>query len=527
MIRYFTKFKCEIISMILLPAFFISCSNDKVVDNEDDSGGNIEDLTNPVLKNLQDEFNYYYGLFDSLEINLKEKDSVRVQYIYGELGEAQRKSGNYSEAIIFLKKALDYSKPKYKLELSRIYLGLSSTHYEIFIHQPEKKNLLDTSFRYAEKSLELSLKLKDSLLISSGLNLIGAANIHRKNYSSALHFLKKAYVLSTAAGKSDLSAMLNIAYLYNAIRMPDSALFYANEAYILSVASENIIFIGISLERLTEIYSSLGDLASARKANNELVELKSRKGIYLQSMFMKQLMMSHEQKAKNEIINDLNNDKFFLLRLNWLLVFALSALIIAVILVFYLLRQKKRLIRSEHELHELNKKQDALKIENMSLEMKNLEWEKKSLIQSKEYSESVLANKLISMTQLESFLLMLQDEINERKRKLKNQRAIELFNEVEQLITRRVKGDMWQDFELIYKSSKSSFGNVLEEKHPDLTANEKRLCYLIAMNLTTKEIANISHKTYRSVEMARFRLRKKFNLEKDEDLYGYLNSLVK
>ena len=42
------------------------------------------------------------------------------------------------------------------------------------------------------------------------------------------------------------------------------------------------------------------------------------------------------------------------------------------------------------------------------------------------------------------------------------------------------------------------------------------------MNLSTKEIANLSHVTARAIEMSRYRLRKKLGLKKEMNLIDFL-----
>jgi DNA-binding CsgD family transcriptional regulator len=68
----------------------------------------------------------------------------------------------------------------------------------------------------------------------------------------------------------------------------------------------------------------------------------------------------------------------------------------------------------------------------------------------------------------------------------------------------------------------ASWVKNLTEKHPNMTSSELKLCALIRMNLGSKEIADISHQTYDSIRVARTRLRKKLNINKNETLIGYL-----
>lgn len=62
----------------------------------------------------------------------------------------------------------------------------------------------------------------------------------------------------------------------------------------------------------------------------------------------------------------------------------------------------------------------------------------------------------------------------------------------------------------------------LIQLHPNLTTNEKRLCYLIVSGLGSKEISGVLAKNYRAVEMARHRLRQKLALDKEQGLEEYL-----
>jgi DNA-binding CsgD family transcriptional regulator len=71
----------------------------------------------------------------------------------------------------------------------------------------------------------------------------------------------------------------------------------------------------------------------------------------------------------------------------------------------------------------------------------------------------------------------------------------------------------------------NNFMKRLREKHPDLSNNERMMCAYLKMNLSTKEIAPLLNISIRGVETIRYRLRKKFELEREDSLIEYLNSL--
>ena len=65
----------------------------------------------------------------------------------------------------------------------------------------------------------------------------------------------------------------------------------------------------------------------------------------------------------------------------------------------------------------------------------------------------------------------------------------------------------------------------LRKLHPDLNQNERLMCAYLKMDLTTKEIAPLLNISVRGVETIRYRLRKKFDLRRENNLTDYLNNL--
>lgn len=75
-----------------------------------------------------------------------------------------------------------------------------------------------------------------------------------------------------------------------------------------------------------------------------------------------------------------------------------------------------------------------------------------------------------------------------------------------------------ENFDLVYEN----YLKRLSEKYPALTVSDKKLCAYLKMNLNSKEIAPLLNMSYRSVEMSRYRLRKKLNLDRETNLTDFL-----
>ena len=65
----------------------------------------------------------------------------------------------------------------------------------------------------------------------------------------------------------------------------------------------------------------------------------------------------------------------------------------------------------------------------------------------------------------------------------------------------------------------------LEQKFPSITKAEKRLCVMLYIDMSSKEISVITNTSIRSVETSRYRLRKKFNLKTDKDIVDFLREI--
>jgi AraC family chitin signaling transcriptional activator len=83
----------------------------------------------------------------------------------------------------------------------------------------------------------------------------------------------------------------------------------------------------------------------------------------------------------------------------------------------------------------------------------------------------------------------------------------------------------WVKFEFHFKKSNPDFFNKLNDLHPHLTPNDIRICAFIKLNIPNKQMASLLNINPKSLEMTRYRLRKKLNLNPGTDLFNYLSKL--
>src|SRR5690606_5252453 len=82
--------------------------------------------------------------------------------------------------------------------------------------------------------------------------------------------------------------------------------------------------------------------------------------------------------------------------------------------------------------------------------------------------------------------------------------------------------DDWKFFEDAFNNADKDFLKRIKARHDNLTHHDLRLCAYLRLNLSSKEIAPLLNISVRSVEMKRYRLRKKFDLPHPDNLTDYI-----
>lgn len=87
------------------------------------------------------------------------------------------------------------------------------------------------------------------------------------------------------------------------------------------------------------------------------------------------------------------------------------------------------------------------------------------------------------------------------------------------------QNDDWEMFKEAFNNADRKFLKKLKKEHPNLSPNDVRLCAYLRLNLSSKEIAPLLNISVRSVEIKRYRLRKKMGLNHDDNLTDYILQL--
>ncbi len=205
----------------------------------------------------------------------------------------------------------------------------------------------------------------------------------------------------------------------------------------------------------------------------------------------------------------------------------LIVLIILIIIIIYQiyiiveLRDKDKLGEFQESIEKYDKQQKALENELKMKNRVNSELEKE--IDEKEKEQKKIALSIIRKNEI---LSRLKVEIERLKAKPEESLKYSDLNTLRVLVIENLNiENERKNFEEYIKELNKSFYKNLEKKYPGLTDNEKKLCSLLRLKLTSKEIASILNITPKSVEVNRYRLRKKMKIGKDEKLSKMIRKL--
>ena len=168
----------------------------------------------------------------------------------------------------------------------------------------------------------------------------------------------------------------------------------------------------------------------------------------------------------------------------------------------------------------LKKSEEEIAIKDLESSKKLIQLKNEKLQIDIESKNRDLAISTMSLIKKNEFL---NDIKNELKNKKENDQDLK---KVIKIIDKNLNNtDDWKLFEEAFNNADKDFLKHIKSIHPSLTPNDLRLCAYLRLNLTSKEIAPLLNISYRSVEVKRYRLRKKINLPHESSLTSYILEL--
>jgi len=164
----------------------------------------------------------------------------------------------------------------------------------------------------------------------------------------------------------------------------------------------------------------------------------------------------------------------------------------------------------------LFKTQQQLELKELENQKQLMKFNNDKLRQDIETKNRELGISTMSLIKKNEFL-------NNIKTELKNAGESKNLKHVVKIIDKNLNNtDDWNLFEEAFNNADKDFLKKIKSNHPALTSNDLRLCAYLRLNLSSKEIAPLLNISPRSVEVKRYRLRKKMGLSHEDSLSDYI-----
>ena len=207
----------------------------------------------------------------------------------------------------------------------------------------------------------------------------------------------------------------------------------------------------------------------------------------------------------------------------------LVLLMLVIAATVYLIRRRILKVRQREKIrHEkrLARKEKLFQAQSALSEKEIMHLRNESLKKEMQHKNKELANVTMHLIQKNKMLTDLKDELSKMLKEYpsdtpERQQVTNLLKKV----NRDLRNEKhWSIFNSYFDEVHQDFLNRLKEKYPDLAPKELRLCAYLRMNLSTKEIAPLMNISVRGVEISRYRLRKKLNLDSNKNLTDFILS---
>ena len=507
-----------------------------------------------VINMIKNQFiialkHFYNALTINQKLKLKHETGISLYHI----GLIKLYLGDYEGAVNFILKSLKIWDERHEIAnqwnsnelIGNVYIKMGNykqalKYHRIALHIRQERMLSDIK-RNGNDSLSPNIKLG----LAYSYNNIAEVYLNLKQYDSAYYYAIKGLKIKTEktsiASRNDVAnSQSNLGNIYCALKKYDSAELmlqkaaqtykatqnksaYAGAMYGLGIlnlhlknygAAKTSFLKGLSAARqvgdkydvekgykhLSDLYASLQDYKSAFKYHqlysqkkDSILNVENQNKI--DELQIKYQIDKKEQRINNQAIEIRQKQKQVLLLV--LIGILLAILLIFTIIFFSILkRQKEKMLRQKNE--------------NLQ---KELELKNKDLVfnVSKILTKNQVINKVAKqlMDKSENF-------------KLSNRK---LIKDIVRELNRSMDENGWHEFEIRFTQVHESFYAKLDQEFPDLTKTERKLCALLKLGMSSKEIATITLIRPESVDTARSRLRKKLGLSTDDSLSGFLKKL--
>ncbi|MFO7369467.1 MAG: inorganic phosphate transporter [Bacteroidales bacterium] len=205
---------------------------------------------------------------------------------------------------------------------------------------------------------------------------------------------------------------------------------------------------------------------------------------------------------------------------------AVLTVLVFTVFVYLIFRQQKARLKMEKDLliqqNQLYHSQKAM----YEMEMRTISVENEALNTKLNAKRKEFMDIALNINEQRLFLEKLSTTVNEINNTTDGTKRSEMLADMALHIRQRMSFSReTKEFYMRVEDIHKDFHLKLKSSFPNLTEFDKRLAGLLRLNLSTKEMAALLNISPKSVEVARYRLKKKLQLNKEQALHDFINNI--
>lgn len=424
------------------------------------------------------------GGLDSLK---KPHPRQRADMLVG-VGRIESLRGNDEAALEPLMEGLEI------FEDQENHLWACITHTEIGYAYLGLDNI-DKGIEHFKKSLEISISSGRKGFEAICYHNLGLANRKKGNLDLAEQFLKKSIDLGKTTANNSVSSLNELGSLSLEKNEPLESIKHHTEAIQLADSIKSLVELKDGYKGRSLAYELNGQYQKALEDKKQFIILNDSIFNSTKSQQIEELRTIYETEKKEQQITLLEQEAKVSKLQKYLLGGGLGLSVLVLGFGFYGVRQKLKRNKAEKAKldAELDFKKKELTTHALHLAKKNEVLE--SIKQKAEALKKEESVKTGYQNLIRTIDFDLQDDNN------------------------------WKNFSRYFEEVHKDFNSNVKARFPEVTPNELRLLALLKMNLSSKEIANILNISHEGIKKARYRLRKKLNIQTEDSLQDLVLSL--
>lgn len=480
---------------------------------------------------------YYFRQLRLSDKENKPTDTACLSYagLYSQIGLCYFSMNNTDKALTYFNNGLSVMKSckgekesaEYKKRYYKLIINVGSVYLE--------KRDFETARTFLERGLSDKITFDNKESRSALYNNLGIIATEQQQYEKAFEYYNRALELrsgikDTAGMAQVLNNMGKIYYLTNELSKAEKVL---KRSLLLTAGTGNVRSEIFTYQALSATYEKQGNVSEAlemfklyKERYDNLINSESvakSTGLDMRYKYEKQIS-EHQIKQQLLLSRKERTAAIFI---------AVAGILLLLFIIAMLWIRYQRIRMSQVQLAkkglELESRNLTLEKDNLALEKDNLKLEKDNLELMNEKLHVELDYKKKELTTQVMYLLQKNELIAKTIKEIQEIRQAGADEMALRSILRSLKSNLdtgtWDEFEMRFQQVHQDFYNKLHALYPDLTPGEVKLSAFLRLNMTTKDISAITFHTPKSIQVARTRLRKKLNMERDDNLISYLQQL--